>query len=100
MNSGLLWQLAQSWGIAVRFGLPMNPFAFDMAMEGSSLVGSPPWQFAQPKPFWRWMSFLMSNAGFWRSPSIEPWQSRHVSLGGICATKAGIKKIANRRDLI
>ena len=56
--------------MAVRFGLPMNPFALLMETVGSSLNRSPPWQSAQLNPEAVCMSPLISSAGFCRSPSI------------------------------
>ena len=51
-----LWQRAQSFGTAVRAGLPMKPRARLMDACGSSTLRSPPWQSAQLKPWRRWTS--------------------------------------------
>jgi len=43
MMSGLAWQLAQNFGMAVSRRLPLKPLALLMATPASSLVRSPPW---------------------------------------------------------
>ena len=55
-----------SWGICLRSILPFQPALRLMALSGSSLVGSPPWQLAQVKPFCACMSWLNFS---WLTPS-------------------------------
>src|SRR5271157_1644356 len=82
MMSGLAWQLAQNFGMAVRAGLPLKPLALLMAMVGSSLERSPPWQSAQLRPWAVWTSFLMSVAGPLVPSSMAEWQVTQESAAG------------------
>src|ERR1022692_1684353 len=85
MMLGLAWQPAQNFGMAVRAGLPLNPLALLMAMAGSSLERSPPWQSAQLRPWAIWTSFLMSVAGPLVPSSMAEWQVMQES----CAAPEG-----------
>src|SRR5271157_2105080 len=51
-------ELPHNCGICLRSILPFQPAFRLMALSGSSLVGSPPWQLVQVKPFCACMSWL------------------------------------------
>ena len=58
--------LPHNCGICLRSILPFHPAFRLMALSGSSLVGSPPWQLAQVRPFCACMSWLNFS---WLTPS-------------------------------
>src|ERR1017187_160864 len=92
MKSGLLWQLAQNFGMAVRAGLPLKPLALLMDTSGSSRVRSPPWQSAQLRPWAMWTSFLISAAGPLAASSTAEWQVTQESCAGAAPTKLQQKR--------
>src|SRR5215470_8319712 len=71
------WQRPQKSGTFLRSILPRNPAALLMASM-SALVGSPPWQLEQVRPFWKWISLVNCCSVTWRGGSRAPWQSKHV----------------------
>src|SRR5208282_3417213 len=80
MYAGLEWQEPHNCGICLRSILPFHPALRLIAWSGSSLAASPPWQLAQVKPFWAWMSWLNVS---WVTPNGSgnaEWQSRQEFL--------------------
>src|SRR3989338_8825395 len=115
MYAGSAWQRAQNWGMSARAGRPMKPFVGSpppparrpegpapggadppsadasgggaIAASGSMEVGSPPWQSAQERPRWMWMSWSMTCVGADTLDSNALWHSTQLSAASARADR-------------